>query len=237
VPSGKKSKAARRAAKATAPPPPVRSKGSRRAPSPSDWLRGPRAWWAAGAGAVVVAVIVVAVLLASGGDSAKPVYVDFSNMTGLQNGAPPWNAGEATLQQHLSDVHLDPLPAEALAFHIHQHLDIYVNGKHVTVPAFVGIFDNSFITEMHTHATDGILHVESAKVRPYTLGQFFGEWSVRLTASCLGRYCGNLHWWLNGVAQTGDPASLVLKSHQEIVIAAGEPPFPVPKSYKFPAGY
>jgi hypothetical protein len=100
----------------------------------------------------------------------------------------------------------------------------------------IGIDDSSFITEMHTHDASGVLHVESAKNRPYTLGQFFGEWSVGLTATCLGRYCGDLHWWVDGKRQTGDPADLVVKPHQEIVIAAGKPPTHIPARYGFPAG-
>jgi hypothetical protein len=230
MPSGKKSKAMRRAAGAA--PPPVRSKGS--AGGGFDWRSGNRPWFAAG-GAVLIAVVVLGIVLASGG-SAKPIYVNFSTMTGLQTSAPPWNNGAGELQQRLSDVKLDPLSQEALAFHIHQHLDVYVNGKKATVPALVGIYDNSFITEVHTHDTSGIIHVESAKNRPYTLGQFFGEWSVRLNATCLGRYCGQLHWWVNGVAQTGNPAHLTLHPHQEIVIASGKRPTHVPTSYKFPTG-
>jgi len=233
VPSGKKSKQARRAANTSAPPP-VRSKGG--PPRPREWLQGRRTWYLGGAAVVVVAVIVVAVALASGGSSAKPFYVDFSQVPNLQTGPPPWNNGVDHLQDRLKAAGVDPLAQEALAFHIHQHLDVYVNGKHVTVPALVGIFDNTFITEVHTHDTSGIVHVESAKNRPYTLGQFFGEWSVRVSADCLGRYCGSLSWWVNGVKQTGNPAELVLRPHQEIVIAAGKPPAQVPKSYKFPAG-
>ena len=106
----------------------------------------------------------------------------------------------------------------------------------MTVPPSIGIYGNSFITEIHTHQTDRVIHVESAKNRPYTLGQFFGEWSVRLSGSCLGRYCGELHWWLNGKPQTGNPADLVLKAHQEIVVAAGKPPARVPSTYAFSAG-
>ena len=231
MPSGKKSKEARRAARSS--PPPVQSKVGGRRPRAS--LAVGR-WWLVGGAAVAIGAIVAAIALASGGSSAKPVYVDFSAMTGLQNGPPPWNNGVGELQQRLSDVHLDALAQEALVFHIHQHLDVYVNGKHVSVPALIGIYDNSFVTEMHTHTPDGVLHVESPKNRPYTLGQFFGEWSVRLTASCLGRYCGDLHWWVNGKRQTGNPAHLVVSAHQEIVIAAGKPPVHIPASYKFPAG-
>ena len=52
------------------------------------------------------------------------------------------------------------------------------------------ISGGSFITEIHTHQPDGVIHVESGQDRPYTLGQLFGEWSVRLNARCVGRYCG-----------------------------------------------
>lgn len=123
MPSGKKSKAMRRAQSNA--PPPVRSKGS--PAGRTDWLSGNGRWFAAG-GAVVIAVVVLAVVLASGG-SAKPIYVDFSTMTGLQTGAPPWNNGAGELQQRLSDVKLDPLSQEALAFHIHQHLDVNGGGR------------------------------------------------------------------------------------------------------------
>ena len=195
-----------------------------------------RRWWIGGAALLVLVVAGVAVAaIRSSGRETKPVQVDFAQL-GLQDGPPPWNNGDGELQDHLSVLHLDPLAQEALAFHIHQHLEVYVNGERVTVPPSIGILGSSFITELHTHQTDGVIHVESAQNRPYTLGQFFGEWSVRLSGSCLGRYCGQLHWWLNGRPQTGDAAALVLKAHQEIVVAAGKPPTRIPSSYAFPAG-
>lgn len=201
----------------------------------SWWSSGDRFWWVVGGAGAVVAVIIVAAVLATGG-SAKPVHVNFAQLPGLQTGPPPWNTGTGALQANLSYLHLDPLPQEQLAFHIHQHLDVFVNGQHVAVPALIGIFGNSFITEIHTHTPDGVIHVESAKTQPYVLGQFFGEWGVRLNASCIGRYCGALHWWLDAKPQTSNPADLVLHAHQEIVIAAGKPPAHIPASYNFPAG-
>jgi hypothetical protein len=41
---------------------------------------------------------------------------------------------------------------------------------------------------------------------------------------------------VNGKQQTGNPAGLVLKSHQEIALVLGKPPKTIPSSYKFPAG-
>ena len=36
---------------------------------------------------------------------------------------------------------------------------------------------------LHTHAPDGIIHVESPTQRIYTLGNFFDEWRQPLTAT------------------------------------------------------
>ena len=71
------------------------------------------------------------------------------------------------------------------------------------------------------------------------LGQFFGVWGVRLTNDCIGGYCQELTPWtmyVNGQPYRGDPASLVLKEHQEIAFVIGTPPKNVPATYKFPAG-
>jgi hypothetical protein len=204
--------------------------------------------------ALAAALVLSAALAAVGsGTASRPLpplalkrQIDWSTLPSLQKGLPPWGNDSATLSKRLPRLGLDALAQEALAFHIHQHLDVYVDGSHVTVPAFVGIhvngqsFQGTFITELHTHMPDGILHVESARVLRYQLGQFFGEWGVRLTSKCLGSFkgsCDNLHWWVNGKARGGDPAALVLKSHQEIVITVGKLPARVPKKYNFPPGY
>jgi hypothetical protein len=217
--------------------PPVRSKGAPVARSAD------RRWWIAG-GAVAVLVIVGIVLgvaLSRGGSSSAATtsskQIPWASMPGLQTGPPPWNNSSAVLPDRLQLLGLNALGQEGTVIHIHQHLDVYVNGKHVQVPALVGIDTaQGFLTELHTHDASGVLHVESATNRSYVLGQFFGEWGVKLTPTCLGSYCGHLHWWVDGKKMVGNPAQLVLKAHQEIVIAAGRPPFQVPSSYKFPAG-
>jgi hypothetical protein len=183
----------------------------------------------------IVAIVVVAIVLATGGGTSKAASPDFSQMVNLQTGPPPWNADNGDLPEHLQDVGLDALSQEALAYHIHQHLDLWVNGKKVTVPAQIGIAQ-TFITEVHTHDTTGVIHVESPKTKDYVLGQFFGEWGVKLTANCVGSYCGSLQYWVDGQKQTGDPADVVLTSHEEIAIVVGKKPAKIPSSYDFPAG-
>jgi hypothetical protein len=167
--------------------------------------------------------------------------VDWSRLPGLQTGPPPWNDDSATLKARIRFLGLDRLPSEQLAYHIHAHLDIYVNGRRVTVPKYIGIhatgtFQGTFITQVHTHRPDGVIHVESAKRLAYQLGQFMGEWGVRLSASCLGSFpksCTGLEWWVDGRRRGGDPARLVLRNHEEIVISIGTPPAHVPTTWPF----
>jgi hypothetical protein len=213
------------------PPPPVRSAGSTAGPDRRRLLL---------IGGVVAAVVVAAVLafaLTRGGSSSTaPRTIPWSQLGALQTGPPPWNNGVGGLTDRLEPLGLSQLGAEGTVIHIHQHLDLYVNGKKVMVPALIGIYDNSYLTELHVHDNSGVIHVESPKQQDFTLGQLFGEWGVKLTANCVGRYCGHVKWWVNGAPQTGDPAALILRAHQEIVIAAGPPPLVIPKSYKFPQG-
>ncbi len=184
---------------------------------------------------LVLALVATAFLAAQAGAASKPI--PWSTLKGLQTGPPPWNSGTRDLTSRLRPLGLSPLPQEGQVLHIHQHLDLYVNARKVVLPAFVGInIPKRYITEVHTHDPSGVIHVESPTARNFTLGQLFGEWGVKLTASCVGRYCGHVRWWVNGQQVTGDPARLVLRAHQEIAIAAGPPPLVVPKSYVFPAG-
>jgi hypothetical protein len=170
--------------------------------------------------------------------SGKAPTIDYAALPGLQKGPAPWPPEYGSLPDRLQPLGLHALSAEALAFHIHQHLDIFVNGKHIPVPQFIGIDDGSFITELHTHDASGVMHVESATTKPYTLGQFFGVWGVRLSPTCIGGYCQpkyRLRFYLNGKPYLKNPDNLVLQNHQEIAIVAGKPPKKIPKTYNFAA--
>lgn len=156
----------------------------------------------------------------------------------------PWGPNTAGLRDRLRALGLPVLAQQGTVLHIHQHLDLYLNGKHVAVPANVGIGHNySFFSPLHTHDRTGILHVESPTKTIYTLGQFFGVWGVRLTAQCIGGYCNadgrTLRVFVDGRRVSGDPAKIALRRHEEIVLAFGtqsELPKRIPSSYNFPAG-
>jgi hypothetical protein len=157
----------------------------------------------------------------------------------------PWGKNETHLRERLVALGLPALPVEGKLLHTHEHLDLYLNGRHVAVPANVGIgSDPRFYSPLHTHDRTGILHVESPTNRTYTLGQFFGVWGVRLSSTCIGAYCAGddrtLQAFVDGKRFRGDPAQIPLRRHEEIVIAFGtraQRPSPLPASYRFPGGY
>lgn len=136
--------------------------------------------------------------------------------------------------------------AETLTVHYHAHLDIIDKDAAVTVPPGIGfVITNgqaTGITSLHTHDASGLVHIESQTDVPFTLGQVFTEWGVRLTTGQVGGLVsgkGNVvRVYVNGTPFTGDPAAIVLRPHQEIALwygSASSTP-QVPSTYNFPAG-
>jgi hypothetical protein len=172
-----------------------------------------------------------------------PSFGPMTSLPGVLTTKPPWPANTGKLQPRLRAIGLDPLTQEGQVLHIHQHLDLFADGRRVTVPANIGIdASGGFLAALHTHDTTGIVHVESPVEASYTLGQFFGVWGVRLDARCIGGLCARgakrLQAWVNGKPLAADPTRIILDQHQEIVLAYGTPaqvPKPLPKSYDFAA--
>lgn len=135
-------------------------------------------------------------------------------------------------------------PMEGTARHFHAHLDIFVDGKRVPVPADLGIDPSrQAMSELHTHDASGVLHIEAPTAdKRYTLGQLFDEWQVRLSAAGIGGLKAGgkntLSAYVDGKKQTGDPAAIELTPHREIALVYGPAGahVDVPASYKFPGG-
>jgi hypothetical protein len=202
-------------------------------------------WLMAAAGVVVVVVVVAIAFFVLRGDDkgSKPTAIDWAALPGMQTGPAPWTEGLDQLRTRLDAIGLQALPQEAVAQHIHQHLDLWIDGKKQTVPADIGIdVVNGFITELHVHEGEtGTIHVESPDQRDFTLGEFFAVWGVKLTKNCIGMYCSTsakpVKWWVNGKPLTTvSPEDLLLRSHQEIVGVYGKPPAKIPKSFSFAEG-
>ena len=163
--------------------------------------------------------------------ATPPPAVNVRALPGLVSGQPPWPAEIEHLRARLDAI---GVPARAgLTLHVHQHLDVFVNGKRVVVPAGIGI-GNGLLSPLHTHNDSGVIHVESTTARSYSLAEFFAVWGVRLTKRCLADECGDgkVHLFVNGKPTT-DPNRIVLSQHLEIAVAFGPPPKPVPSTYRF----
>ena len=180
------------------------------------------------------------------GVSAAFLTLEFVGRPSSPSANAPWGASRANLRARLQALGLPALPVEGRALHTHEHLDLYLTGTHVAVPADIGIGPGSrFFSPIHTHDRTGILHVESPTRTVFTLGQFFGVWGVTLSARCIGSYCtggggGTLQAFVDGRRVSGDPARIPLHRHEEIVLAFGtraELPTRIPALYSFPAGY
>jgi hypothetical protein len=199
-----------------------------------------------GIAAVLAAVLVAGIggLAVSAANRDRQPATSPGPLAGLQTGPAPWGANTADLAERLRAIGIPALsPMEGTAVHIHQHLDLYVDGRKVLVPAGIGIDPAVGYAPLHTHDPSGVIHVESPTVRTYTLGEFFAVWGVRITPSCLGGYCAGggrqLRLFVDGRPDRGDPTTLALAPHQELVVAFGtaaQLPSPIPSTYQFPPG-
>ena len=141
--------------------------------------------------------------------------------------------------------------AEKVAFHIHAHLTIFVNGAARQVPFAIGIgpplygqslrghgvfvASGSCFMWLHTHAADGIIHMEAPKQTTFTLGQFFAIWGQPLTKTRVGPAKGTVTAFYNGQVWTGDPAQIPLSSELQIQLDVGKPVI-APAHITFPKG-
>jgi hypothetical protein len=194
--------------------------------------------------AVIVALGVAGLIYSQRQAANAPSSNNPRHLPGLMTGSPPWDANNGPqLRARLRALGLPALASEATVVHIHQHLDIYVKGHKIPVPPLIGIDENgTFLAPLHVHDASGVVHVESPSKRTYSLGEFFDVWGLKLTNNCIGGLCSHgsddLKVFVNG-KRVSDPTSLVLASHQEIVVTYGakaELPNPIPAAYKFPAG-
>jgi hypothetical protein len=126
---------------------------------------------------------------------------------------------------------------EQVAFHHHAHLTIFVNGHSQRVPYGVWIADpqlqpglgvpfvgaGACFSWLHTHAADGIIHVESPVQRTFTLGNFFDVWGQPLSSTQVGPAKGKVTALYDGRVWTGNPRDIPLREHSQIQLEVGRP--------------
>ncbi|MBI2010727.1 MAG: hypothetical protein HYS89_00610 [Candidatus Colwellbacteria bacterium] len=134
------------------------------------------------------------------------VALSLLGLTGLFN--VPFGGSDNSSEDNSGPKSVPCLTSEA--FHIHPELTVLVNGQKEAVPANIGIVPGC-TRELHTHATDGVIHVESAVDRGYVFTNFLAVWGKSLER---GGY--DLKITVDG-AETTDP-NFILKDGQEIIL-------------------
>lgn len=129
------------------------------------------------------------------------------------------------------------------AYHVHAHLNIFVNGLQERVPAGAGIVPpraseqlpgGTFVDSgssdclywLHVHANDGIIHIEAPSQQSFTLGQFFDIWGQPLGPSQVGPAKGTVVAFENGKRFAGNPRNIPLLSQAVIQLDVGTPVVP-----------
>ena len=202
---------------------------------------------------MALALLAVAAGVAAGAERVSPAPAP-------RTGGVPWPLPNDPLKRTRM-AGLSPERHEFLQYHVHAHLDIFLNGKPVTIPGGIGINihdpgvqsgrieDGSMaygginlcaqpcISPLHTHDDTGVLHTESKHNIPNRLGQFFTEWNVALSKHCVGGYCAPkaaIAFYVDGKPYTDDPRAIPLTNLKEIAIVIGTPPKQLPTH--FPTG-
>jgi hypothetical protein len=131
-------------------------------------------------------------------------------------------------------------PLEQLAYHIHAHLQVYVKGQPRALPGAIGLLGpvaqqsqygpfygaQQCYYWLHTHASDGVIHIESPTQRIYTLGNFFHVWRQPLSASQVASASGPVTAFINGKRWTASPTSIPVQPHAVVQLDVGSPVVP-----------
>jgi hypothetical protein len=211
-----------------APAPTRRRQPARRRTGPPEWVLPVSL---AAGGVVVLAAVVFGLVLFSRGAPSQPASA----------GSLPTATGQT----------IDGIQCqtqEQVLYHIHAHMAIFANGQPRTVPLGIGIpnaqVENS--TEgpfaasgscfywLHSHQTDGIIHVESPSQRTYTLGNWFDIWGQPLSSTQVAGDKGAVIAYVNGQRYSGDPREIPLLPHSVIQLDVGTDVAPRP--YTFATG-
>jgi hypothetical protein len=199
-------------------------------------------------GRLAIATALLVLAAASCGDVGDRATGESSNAKQTVRWPAPPDALDRTVAAGLR-----PERHEFLLHHFHAHLDVFIDGKPIVVPAGIGInIDDAgvrkfkdpvsyggikrcrtpCISPLHTHDATGIIHTESKRPEPNTLGQFFEEWGVRLSDSCVREHCSpeRIAIYINGKRHRRDPRTIALTDRKEIAIVIGTPPAQIPKT-------
>ena len=195
--------------------------------------------WTAAAVAVALALTGTFALLHRGGQAAAGSSPQLGPEgmplpTGVPLAPASTGAGGATVDGIRCEA------AEQVAYHIHAHLAVFVDGASRPIPYGIGVVaplvsdspQGPFAQAtrcyywLHTHAADGVIHVESPTELSYTVGNFFDIWRQPLGPTRVGPATGSVTAYVDGRAYRGDPRGIVLREHADIQLDVGSPVMP-----------
>jgi hypothetical protein len=208
--------------------------------------------WFAGVIAIVVIVGGATAFMIHGrnssGQTASCVQSRLSKDTLDPLSQPTWPANYDDLQCALNALGLAPSQEASAINHYHVHLTLYVDGRKVQIPDYIGLPEAGGMTdtatsEIHTHGREtdpvpGIIHIESGDTGfRANLQQFFDVWGVYAADNQLGGYQKPVKVWINGEPVNGW-LTHPLQKHNAITMVVGDEPanFKPDKSFQFPNG-
>jgi hypothetical protein len=114
---------------------------------------------------------------------------------------------------------LTPVPeGTPLALHIHPHLDLFIDGQAIGIPAGVGLTPNGDLP-LHTHDATGTIHVESPILRTFFLQDWFTVWQTTgLGQQVAAEINSALGVVVTDNGQIMPLDSVVLHDHDQIVV-------------------
>ncbi|MGC8499121.1 MAG: hypothetical protein ACP5OV_06465 [Acidimicrobiales bacterium] len=129
---------------------------------------------------------------------------------------------------------------ETVTYHVHTMVTLYVDGQPERLPAgigitapaatsgsgastFVDVGNHDCLYWLHTHANDGIVHIEAPRRATFTLGELFAIWGQPLSATRVGPARGPVVVFVNGHRQAGSPGATVLVPQGVVQIDVGQP--------------
>ena len=138
---------------------------------------------------------------------------------------------------------------EQVAYHVHAHLQIYLDGQQRSVPYGIGavapwkleqtavgpfVVGGAAFYWLHTHDGTGVIHIESPTQRSFSLGEFFDLWGQPLGPDQIGPVHGHVTALVDGTPFSGDPRDIPLAAHDVIQLDLGAAVAFQP--YEFPPG-
>ena len=165
--------------------------------------------------------VLVALAASSGGPDPSPSEAPaFAQPLRTE---PPWPPQYTGLRDRVEAAGFPPVGDES--YHVHALLSVFVGGNPVTVPANIGIDQEArFLSPLHTHTADGVIHFEADDPAPFTLRQVLAVWGVDFSPTRLGAYTAQgdqqVHVFVNG-ERVGDPLRYRIADQDNVVVAFG----------------